>query len=201
MLTENILTENIEDYASRLKIIKEIEIMNVVEEINEIDQEIEITNVEDLDEMKELNEIRQTKINSMVSNILLLRQINNNNFTSLYRMCGCCKHDKPASNFIRENFDICFLCKLRKDQAKLKYHCQHNRLKYRCKECKEAGEGGSSLCCHLAQKNNCKLCKEGEDSSIHVRRRERDVCPEHNQILGLCALCIHRMHEEDLQQD
>ncbi len=36
MLTENILTENIEDYASRLKLIREIEIVDVVEEINEI---------------------------------------------------------------------------------------------------------------------------------------------------------------------
>ena len=58
--------------------------MDVVEEINEIDQEIEITDVEDLDEMEGLDEMRQRKINSFISEILLLRQINNNNYTSLY---------------------------------------------------------------------------------------------------------------------
>ena len=58
--------------------------MDVVEEINEIDQEIEITDVEDLDEMEELDEMRQRKINSFISEILLLRQINNNNYTSSY---------------------------------------------------------------------------------------------------------------------
>ena len=204
MLTENILTENIEDYASRVKIIKEIEISDDVQEIKEIDEEIQEIDEDyeddesDYDEdnnsdffwRNRLRERREDIIQSISSKIVLIRQIDSNIFTSLYRTCKCCTQDKPKSNFLRENFDICYLCKLRKDRAKLKYHCQHKKMKYRCRECKLMLNNGSSLCCHLAQKNNCKHCKDGEDSSIIVRRRERlDVCNEHNQ--KLCTLCIH----------
>ena len=59
------------------------------------------------------------------------------------------------------------------------YKCQHDRVKYYCKECK-----GSQICVHNQQRTRCKECK---GSQICVHDRAKYLCKE----CGGKGLCIH----------
>jgi hypothetical protein len=64
-------------------------------------------------------------------------------------------------------------------KSKDKYKCEHNRRKYKCKEC-----GGASTCIHNKQKTYCKECG---GSSICIHNREKYRCKE----CGGSQICIH----------
>jgi hypothetical protein len=72
---------------------------------------------------------------------------------------------------------------------KTKYNCEHNKLKYRCKEC-----GGSQICIHDKNRAVCKECK-GIGLCQHNRQKSRckecggsQIC-EHNNVKCVCKEC------------
>ena len=68
-------------------------------------------------------------------------------------------------------------------------HCEHNRQKSRCKECK-----GSGICEHNRIKSRCKECKGGsicEHNHIKTTCKEckgGSIC-EHNHLKNQCKEC------------
>jgi len=60
-----------------------------------------------------------------------------------------------------------------------KYHCEHGRQKYRCRDC-----GGSSLCVHGRHKSHCRDCG---GISFCVHNRQKSHCRD----CGGSSFCVH----------
>jgi hypothetical protein len=91
--------------------------------------------------------------------------------------------ERLLGNLLYNNTDKNFI------MIKKKYHCEHGRQKYKCKECK-----GSSLCEHGRQKSQCKecggsqICKHGRIKSQCKECGGSSIC-EHGRIKSQCKEC------------
>ena len=104
----------------------------------------------------------------------------------------------------------CFKCldynKQWQQKNKVNYKCEHNRIKYTCKEC-----DGVSICEHNRRKTQCKECG---GSSICIHNREKYRCKEcggsqiceHNRQKSQCKecggsrICIHNRQKSTCKE-
>lgn len=83
----------------------------------------------------------------------------------------------------------CKVCSIKQNESKKKNKCEHNRIKYQCRDC-----NGSSICEHNCRKTRCKECKGNsicEHGKIKYQCKDCNgsaFC-EHGKIKSYCIDC------------